>query len=170
MQHGIYALYNIDKPELVRGRTVLPPIPHWLVLVSAVCVPLLAFFLSPPTAWVNRVIDSFALHPKLNNPEISSVNVYGLELRGRERDRFVIAFNNAEFLFEYGMIPSLNKYPIMMKIKQGKKTYEFKAYLYGNHMIQMIRYKKKKRIPYRITSQALEEFLEARVKDQWWIS
>lgn len=131
---------------------------------------MLAFLLSPPTKWTNKLVDSFAIHPKLNNPEISSLNVYGMELQGRDRDRFILAFNNADFLFQYGMIPSLNRNPIMVKVKQGRTVYEFKIYLYGDHMIQIIRYKRKKRIPYRVTSQALEEVLESRVKEQWWIS
>ncbi|MCF8565488.1 YfmQ family protein [Alicyclobacillus tolerans] len=147
----------------------MPPIPHWFVLVCAVCLPMLSFFLSPPTVWVDKFVESLAIHPKLSNPEITSINVYGKELLGRERDRFILAFNNANFLYRYGMVPVLNQNPIMVKVKQGKKTYEFKMYLYGNHMIEIIRYKKKKRIPYRVSSQVLEEILELRMRDQWWM-
>lgn len=119
---------------------------------------------------MNKLISRFEIHPKLENPLITSVNVYGTELRGRDRDRFIVAFNNADFLFEYGMIPSLNKNPIFIRIKQGKRMYELTAYLYGDGMIQLVRYKRKRQVTYRVSSEILELVLQSCIRDAWWVT
>lgn len=98
------------------------------------------------------------------------VYVYGVELRGEERDRFVREFNHANYLYQYGVVPELSKHPIVVNIKQGRKKYEFKMYLYGDQMIEMIRVKKRKTIPYRVRSKELAELLEARTKYEWWMN
>ena len=162
----------IFKLELAlgEGESALPPIPHWLVYASAVVLPLGAFLLTPPSLLMNKLISKFEIHPKLENPQISSVNVYGTELRGRDRDRFIVAFNNADFLFEYGTIPALNKNPIFIRVKQGKRMYEFTAYLYGDGMIQLVRHKGKRQITYRVSSEILELVLQSCIRDAWWVT
>lgn len=148
----------------------MPPIPHWLVFALAVFIPMTAILMSPPTIWTNKVLDALSVHPRLRNPHISTVFVYGVQLEGADRDRFVREFNNANYLFDHGIIPELSKNPIVVIVKQGKKKYEFKMYLYGDHMIEMIRYKNRKMVPYRISSPGLVDLLQSRMSYQWWLT
>ena len=148
----------------------MPAIPQWVVYAAAVVFPILAFAVTPPSIWVNRLISSLSIHPTFDVSRVTSVNVYGTELRGRDRDRFLHAFNQADFLFERGMIPELNYNPIFIRVKEGKRMFEFTAYLYGDGMVQMVRHKRKKNVPYRVSSQQLELVLQSCVRDPWWVS
>ncbi|GMA64869.1 hypothetical protein GCM10025859_53090 [Alicyclobacillus fastidiosus] len=101
----------------------------------------------------------FATHPRLKDENISEITVHDVALRGERKAEFVEAFNNANFLYDGGVIKDLSENPIRVRFTQGRTSFAFEMYLYGEQMIEIVRIKNKKYLPYRVRSASLENFL-----------
>ncbi|GMA64563.1 hypothetical protein NZD89_04355 [Alicyclobacillus fastidiosus] len=130
----------------------------WIIGMALVII--LAFFLSPPTAWANKFFNQFELHPNLRVDAISNVTIGGQPVSTEAVVQFVKAFNEANFLYEFGFNPQLSTHPISIKVVQGKVTYVYDFFLYGDGMVQAVKYKNKRSTAYRLKSYALEAFLK----------
>lgn len=131
----------------------------WLLIVLLALHIVGAFFMTPPTALSDKFFNSFSRHPRLREEAVSSAQVNGKPLRDDEKAQLIQAMNTANFLFEGGLVQEQNVNPITVQITQRKAHFTFKMYLYGDQMIEVIRYKGKKYAPYRLRSQELESFL-----------
>ncbi|MFB5191506.1 YfmQ family protein [Alicyclobacillus fastidiosus] len=133
----------------------------WIIVILLAVHIAAAFFMSPPTAWANWFFDKFATHPKLRPDDVTDVFVGEERLGPADRASFIEDFNGANFLYEGGVIPQWEEQPVDVKIVQGKATFLFKMYLYGDEMVEVVRYRKKKYTPYRVRSGRLEQFLRS---------
>ncbi|MFD1674388.1 YfmQ family protein [Alicyclobacillus fodiniaquatilis] len=131
----------------------------WIIMILLALHIVGAFFMTPPTSWADKFFNTFAKHPKLKNENVSSIMVNGVQLSQDRKEQFVAEFNEANFLYDGGIIHEQSRNPIMVEIKQAKSLFSFKMYLYGDGMVEIIRYKKNKYMPYRVRSQALEQEL-----------
>ncbi|GEO24304.1 hypothetical protein AAC03nite_00890 [Alicyclobacillus acidoterrestris] len=131
----------------------------WIIMILLALHIIGAFFMSPPTAWADKFFNMFATHPKLKRDLVQSIKVNEIALEGEQLSKFVDAFQAANFLYEGGLIHGHDQNPITIQIVQAKDTFRFHAYLYGDGMVEMIRIKKNKHIPYRLRSTDLESEL-----------
>ncbi|GMA61475.1 YfmQ family protein [Alicyclobacillus fastidiosus] len=115
----------------------------WIIVILLAVHIVLAFFMTPPTAWANWFFDQFSTHPKLRPNHVSDVFINEERLAPADRESFIEDFNGANFLYEGGIIPQFKEQPVVVKIIQGKTTFLLNMYLYGDEMVEVVRYRKK---------------------------
>ncbi|MFB5189767.1 YfmQ family protein [Alicyclobacillus fastidiosus] len=131
----------------------------WIIGMAFVII--IAFFLSPPTAWANKFFDRLQLHPTFRLDRISNVTFNGQSVPPDVVNRFVQTFNEANFLYEFGYNPRLSTRPISVTVVQGKVEYVYDFFLYGDGMVQAVKHKNQKSAPYRLKSYTLEATLKS---------